>query len=299
MRLSQVASADELEIVRDGEFRTLGFLSDPQAGMLTFVESPRYLAAVARGAPAAVLTTPALRSALVEALVGGGEDDTGLAICAEPRRAFFRLHNRLAAGGFYWDDFPTAIDPTARIHPSAIVAARNVRIGARTVVEPRVVIAERSIVGADCVLRAGAVLGSVGFQVLRLDGAVIDMTHGGGVELEDEVHVLANAVVAAAVFRQSTRIGCGSRIGNLAFVSHNVQIGRRCLIGHNAVVNGNVRIGDEAWIGPGAALAHCITIGERAKVSLGSAVIGDVAAGEQVTGNVAIAHRRFLRHLAR
>ena len=292
MNISDVSGIVPMQVVRDGSFSTLGFLSEAQPGMLTFLESPKHLANLSRAGAAGVIATPSLAGRL--------DFIEGLATSDEPRRDFFTLHNHLAARtGLYWEDFPTTIDASARIHPTAWVAEKNVRIGPHTIIEPHAVIAERSILGAGCMIKAGTVIGSVGFQIGRVEGEIIDMVHGGGVHIEDNVHILANAVIASAVFRQSTTIGEGSRVGNLAFVSHNVQVGRRCVIGHNSVVNGNVTIGDDAWIGPGASITHCVRIGERAKISLGSAVIGDVEAGQHVTGNVAIPHRRFLRYLAR
>ena len=51
------------------------------------------------------------------------------------------------------------------------------------------------------------------------------MEHAGGLLVGDRAEVMANAVVARAVFRQFTSIGEDCRIGNLAFVSHNVRIG--------------------------------------------------------------------------
>ncbi len=115
----------------------------------------------------------------------------------------------------------------------------------------------------------------------------------------DVIHCHNYMDAARAFFRQPTTIGPSTRVGNGAFVSHNVRTGRRCKIGHGSVVNGYVTIGDDVWIGPGATLANSITIGDGAGISLGSAVIGDVAAGQRVTGNVAVDHRRFLRHISR
>ena len=125
------------------------------------------------------------------------------------------------------------------------------------------------------------------------------MPHAGSLVIQRGAHIFPNASVATAVFRQSTVIGEDARIGNCAFVSHNVSIGREAVIGHGAVVNGNVRIGNGAWVGPGACIANCLCIGAGARVLLGAVVIGDVAAGEEVAGNYAIPHRALLRHLAR
>ncbi len=290
MKLS--ALPDWFKIERDHEFENLGFLSDSLQQKLVFLESSQHLSVLTRAAGVScVLTTPELARRLP--LV------PGLAIAAAPRRTFFELHNHLARHtDFYGTDSATEIDPTAEIHPRAWVAEKNVRIGPYTVVEPHVTILERTSIGSHVRLRAGAVIGSIGFQLSRWDDRVLDMFHAGSVAIHDHVDVLANAVVARGVFRQSTGIGLHSRIGNLAFVSHNVQIGRRCFIGHHAVVSGNVTIGDDAWVGPNATIANNLDVGQRAQISLGATVLRSVAAGERVTGFVALKHRRVLRHMA-
>lgn len=293
MKLFEMAVVEGIQVLRDAQCATLGFFSDPQPGMLGFLESSDHLPKLQHMEQvAAVITTPDMAARI--------SPSCGLAVAGNPRLAFFQIHNYLATHtSFYWQDFPTWIDPTAQIHPQAHIAERNVRIGPRTVIEPTAVILERTQVGADCLIRAGAVLGCNGFQIARDGEGTVDLIHAGGVLVEDNAQILANAAVAAAVFRQFTRIGTGVRIGTLAFVSHNVQVGRRALIGHGCVVNGNVVIGDDVWIGPGASIANNVVIGKGAAVSLGSAVIGNVAPGSRVTGNVAMDHRKFLRRLAR
>jgi len=294
LKLSEIKGPAGFTVVRDGEFETLGMLSDPQPGMLAFVEGDHSLRQVSRVPRiSSIVATPVMASKL------GALPDVGIATSDEPRRSFFEVHNHLArTTDFYWRDFPTAIDESAEVHPRAYVAERNVRIGPGTVVEPGACIHERCLIGASVVIRSGAVLGSEGFQTGRGGDRMIDMDHAGGIRVGDRVRILAGAVVAAAIFRQFTTIGEDDRVGNQAFVSHNVQIGPRCLIGHGSVVNGNVVIGRDAVIGPGATLAHSIRIGEGSDVSLGSAVISDVAAGKKVTGNVAVDHFRYLRHIA-
>jgi UDP-3-O-[3-hydroxymyristoyl] glucosamine N-acyltransferase len=124
------------------------------------------------------------------------------------------------------------------------------------------------------------------------------MTHAGGVRLGDRVQVMANAVIATGVFHEFTDIGPDVRIGNCAFVSHNVRIGRRSIIGHGAIVNGNIDIGEDVWIGPSASLVNGIRIGDRAHVALGSVVICSLESDQWVAGNFAIRHRALLKHVA-
>ena len=83
--LSQVSEIAGAAVVRDGEFETLGFLSDPQLGMLVFLESERFLQTLLRTSGiAAVITT--------RELAQGFEKDTALATCDSSRLAFHKIH---------------------------------------------------------------------------------------------------------------------------------------------------------------------------------------------------------------
>jgi UDP-3-O-[3-hydroxymyristoyl] glucosamine N-acyltransferase len=291
MRLSEVAPVLQTTVARDGEFSDLGFLFDDLPDKLIFVEAPEFVSAArkARGV-ACVLCTPELASCFP-----GVE---GLATTAEPKLAFFQLQRFLVEKtDFYGAPVPTEIDSSARIHPRAWIAPLNVRIGSNTVIEANVTVGERSSIGAGVHIRAGAVLGSEGFQSARHSGGILQMFHGGGVCVQDEVEIFANAVIAKAVFRQMTSVGKHSRIGNGAFVSHNVQLGQCCFVGHNATINGNTTVGDDSWIGPNATVGNLLCIGARSRISLGAVVMQSVPPDSHVTGMPAIEHRRMLRHV--
>ncbi|HTD21722.1 MAG TPA: DapH/DapD/GlmU-related protein [Terriglobales bacterium] len=291
MLLSEVSKIGGLDVIRDAPFQTLGFLSNPEPGMLVFVEDERCLALLERTPEAVcVITTAELAHRAVRC--------AGCATSASPRRSFHLVHSHLANCGFYWSDFKSAIHPSARIHPRAYIAEKNVRIGPGTQIGPNASIMERSLLGADVVIGPGVVIGSVGFQSGRFDGRLEEMVHAGGITIADRAHILANAVVASALFGQPTQIGADVRIGNCAFVSHNVRIGKASYIGHGAVVNGSVSVGEEVWVGPGASLVHGTRIGDHAHIAIGSVVIGNVEPGQKVAGNFAIEQTALLKHLA-
>lgn len=297
MLLAQIASAGNITVVRDGTFETLGVLRRPEQGMLVFLEHAKFLPSVRRMSEATcVITTPAIARAAVGAAAVGAK---GLATSDTPRWAFHRIHAHLALKtAFYWTDFKTEIHSSARIHPRAVVAKRNVRIGPGTVVEANATIDERCIIGAHVTIRSGAVLGSAGFQTIRTEGRVEEMVHAGGVAVDDGAHILANAVVAPAIFRSFTRIGAQARVGNCACISHGVQLGARSHVGHGSVVCGYAAIGSDVWVGPGATLTNNITVGDGANVTIGAVVIRDVKPGQRVAGNFAVAHRALLKHVA-
>jgi len=294
MRLTECAAIVPITVERAAEFGTLGFLTDPRPDMLVFLESARFLPQLdrCREAVSCVLTVPDLAPRVGEV--------PGVAVCEAPRRAFFDLHNHLARDtDFYGAPRPTVVDPAAIVHPLAFVAPANVTIGPDTDVQPHAVILEGATVGARVVIQPGVVLGGVGLQVSRFPDGVVDLQHAGRVEIGDDVHLLAHAVVARAVFHEATTVAAGSRVGNHAFISHNVAIGPRTFVGHGAVVNGNVVIGRDCWIGPGAVISHGVRVGAGARISLGATVVRNVEPGQQVSGNFAMEHRRFLRRLAR
>jgi len=290
--LAEVTRWTSAQLVRDGKFTNLGFVSDPHDAMLTFVEAPQFVtAALATPQTSCLLITPELIEAFPERV--------GLAVADDPKQCFFEIHNRLAAEtGFYGHDSPSKIHASARLHPRCWVDERNVIIEAGVTVGPNASVLERAFVGAGSVIHSGAVIGSAGFQTSRRPGNPIELTHAGSTEIGPDCHIFANAVIARGLFRQSTRIARGCRIGNGAFVSHNCVLGEEVFIGHGAVVNGNVRIGPSAWIGPGATIVHCIAIGEAAQVSLGATVVRDVQPAVRVTGSLAMEHRKMLRFMA-
>lgn len=290
--LREVASLASARLVRDGEFANMGFLSDPQDRMLTFVEDRRFVAAaVSCARTSCILTTPELAGLFPERIA--------LAVVNDPKRCFFETHNRLATEtDFYGKDFASVIHAGARLHPRSWIDEKNVVIGDGVTVGPHASILGRAVLGEGTVVHAGAVIGAAGFQTSSRRDDPLELVHAGTAEIGPRCHIFANAVVARGVFRQSTRIGKSCRVGNCAFVSHNCVLGDAAFVGHGAVVNGNVTVGANAWIGPGATIVHQVTIGENAQVSLGATVVRDVQPGKRVTGSVAMEHRKMLRLMA-
>ena len=240
MRLSDLPAELGLNIVRDAEFKNLGLLFDDLEEKLVFAERPQAVTAITRARGVCSILCPPDFAPRFSGY-------KGLAMARDPRISFFDIQKFLVERTeFYAAPFATEIAGSARVHPRAWIDERNVRIGPDTIIEANVVVERGTTIGSRVHIRAGAVIGSEGFQTAGRETRVLQMAHGGGVSVADDVHVFANATIARAVFRQATTIGEFSMIGNGAFVSHNVRIGKRCLIGHNAVVNGNTVIDDDA-----------------------------------------------------
>ena len=287
MKLSEVPSELGIQTVRDGWFENLGLVAHQSAAMLSFLESERYLAElVANPRVSCVVAAPALAEAVPR--------EMGVAVAASPRSAFYHLHNRLAATDFYWKSFASQVAPSARVHPRAYVAERDVRIGERCVIEPNATILERTIIDDDCIVRAGAVIGSEGFHFMPEGDALLPVAHAGGVHLHRRSEVQSCACVDKAIFGAFTEVGEDSRIDNLCQIAHNVKLGKRNRVAAGAMVAGSVETGDDVWIGPTVAISHMLRVAGGATLTMGAVVTRNVAPGQRVTGHFAIEHDKFI-----
>lgn len=287
--LSSVAERIGASVYRDGSFSMLGLASHAHVGMLGFAESAEVLSRlVASPGLASVIVSPEIASQVPDSL--------GVAVTAQPRRAFYVLHDWLATHTtFYGSTQKTRIAGTARVHPSAHVAPNDVWIGERAVVEPNATILAGAVLGDDVVIRSGAVIGAEGFQFADIDGVRRAVPHTGGVRLGPRVEVLSNCVIDRAVFGAFTEVAEDTKIDALVHIAHNARVGARCLIAGGATIAGSARVGDDVWIGPTACISSEVHVGDGAHVSIGAVVVRDVRPGMQVTGNFAIEHERFLR----
>src|SRR5216684_1321642 len=121
MLLSEVSKVGGADLVRDGEFQTLGFLSYPRPGMLVFVESSRFLAKLGR-------TPEAVCVIIAPDLAAGLKFSGGCAISENPRRSFHLIHTHLAAQVFYRTPSNTALYPYASVFPPPYVPVHCVPV---------------------------------------------------------------------------------------------------------------------------------------------------------------------------
>lgn len=194
---------------------------------------------------------------------------------------------------------PTAtIEPGASLDPSAAVGAyvlvrkgarigagvviapycyigEEVEVGQGTVLEPRVTLYRRTTIGSGCHIGPGTVIGEVGFGFQAGER----LPHSGRVVLEEGVELGAGCVVQQSLVGE-TRIGAGSKLGDLINIGHNVQIGRNVVMVGFGPIGGSTVIEDGVLIGGTAVLSDHLRIGQGAKLLGGSQVSKDVPAGQ-------------------
>ena len=296
MKLSEAATHAPIRVIRDGSFDDLALLGHAAGSCLVYGGDARALSRLVRSQGASAVITTADLAKDVPAT-------HAVAVADRPETAFYKLHEWLhRSSDFYWRDFVTEIDPSADVSDRAYVAPKNVRIGARVVVEPNVTIRERVVIGADSIVRAGVVLGMEGFEfkgpAMRQGRATraewdygttnVGVPHAGSVLIGARVEIQANSTVDRSVFRVPTSIGDDTKLDNLVHIAHNVQIGARCLIAAGAMLAGSTVVEDEVWIGPSAVLSSGLRIGKGAAIVIGATITKDVAPGERVASDLKV-----------
>ena len=188
------------------------------------------------------------------------------------------------------------VDPTASVGACAVIEAGAVvgprsRVGALSFIGagavlgddvllyPRVVIREGVRIGKRVIIHPGAVLGADGFGYAFDGTAHRKIPQVGGLRIEDDVEIGANATIDRATLGE-TRIGRGSKIDNLVQVGHNCDVGEDVILVAQVGVSGSCKIGNRAVLAGQVGVADHATIGAGAVVTAQSGVPSEVPAGE-------------------
>lgn len=291
VRLSDFEGLAGLHVLRDGPFECTGKLSTPINGLCIPLRSAKYAPEVNSNRNVAAVIT---RSDVADQV----DQNLALAIAEDPDAAHSEIHALLAVRHHErLRAEANEIDPSATIHPSAVIADYGVKIGPRSWIGPNVSIAAGVKIANDCVLHSGVSLGVPGFNTGIIGGRQRIVPQIGGVQLKPFVELLSNVCVARALFGGDTALGEEVVADNLVYIAHDVQIGDRVQICALVNILGRTIVGDGAYIGPSAVIKNGLRIGHGAKVSIGAVVTQDVPDNTVVSGNFAIPHDRFLHHI--
>jgi acyl-[acyl carrier protein]--UDP-N-acetylglucosamine O-acyltransferase len=283
---------DATEIVRDGEFATLGYVDSVRVGTIAFADSTKYVRLAVKNPAICCLITSVGLSGLAERV-------PGLVVSENPRAAFYRLHECWVRENRYQMPFESYRGVNCQIHPSAIVAA-GCYIGDHVVIGEQAVIRDPVKIGDHVIIEPGAKLGMEGILYQRTVEGPRLIKHGGAVEIGDHTAVLTNAVVVRAVHDtdltkvgKSVIVGIGSVIGHEAKVEDRVVVSNQCVVARRCVV------GEGAFLGTGVFVREHVKIGRGAQVMAGAVVVDDVAESMVVSGNFATDHQQRLVRFAR
>jgi UDP-N-acetylglucosamine acyltransferase len=180
------------------------------------------------------------------------------------------------------------IDPTARIHPHAVVedgaeigagctvgafavVGSSVRLAERVVIRNHAVITGCTDIGDDTVIFPFAVIGEIP-QDLKFKGEETRLVIGKRNRIREHVTVNTGTEGGGGI----TRIGDDCLIMAGAHVAHDCQIGNNVILVNNAALAGHCVIEDEVIVGGLSGVHQFVRIGHGAMIGAVTMVTADV-----------------------
>ena len=280
----------DVELINEQEFDTLGLaITNIDKDICTFIDNEKYIDSL----------TDSVSMIITNKDISKKIKNRGICITNNPRILFFEIHNFLKNNSEYVRiKFDTIIGNNCSISDKSFIAKNNVIIGNNVTIEEFVSIKENTSIGDNSIIRAGSIIGGEGFEFKNLGESIIGVQHLGGVILGNNVEIQYNSCVDKAVYPwDDTIIGDYVKVDNLVHIAHSVKVNKNVMIVALSGVGGRTIIDSNTWIGFSTTLKNGIYVGKNARVNMGAVVTTNVSEDQAVTGNFAIEHSKFLKHL--
>lgn len=215
-----------------------------------------------------------------------------LIVVKNPKVALAEIGNH-----FFVEKIIPSIHPTVIIHPEAIIGNNchigpysvigKAIIGDNCIIDSNVRVYDDVVMGRECVVKSGAVLGGAGFGYEHdEEGNKFRFPQIGQLILGDHVDVGSNTTIDRGSL-SNTIIGHHTKISSNCLIAHNNKIGCNVTITGSVMLSGSNVIDDDVWISPNSSVKGWIHIGEGAIVGMGAVVVRDIPAHETWVGNPA------------
>lgn len=292
--VNQIAGLINAEINGNGdeEIRMLAKIQSAQKGEIAFLSNPKY--------ESYLYTTNASAVIVKRGFVPKKKVNTILLLVDDPYSSFTILleeyhkilnfqktgteepsfigsestvGTEVYRGAFSYIGNQVRIGNHVKIYPHVFIGD-NVQVGDRTIIHPQVKIYQGCVIGNDCILHAGAVIGSDGFGFApQEDGSYKTIPQLGHVVLEDNVYIGANTTIdCATLLGDATLIRQGAKLDNLIQIGHNVEIGRNTVIAGQAGVSGSTKVGDNCLLAGQVGIAGHLFIANRTAIAAQSGI---------------------------
>ncbi|MCA0150382.1 hypothetical protein LCD52_16475 [Rossellomorea vietnamensis] len=293
MKLSDIVSSNEI-LVKDGYFELLAQCTIFHLkNILTFLEDEKFVDYInTNKSISCVICRSEHRKQI-------SNKNIGIICVDQPKLFFFKIHNELSKKEGLGLSFKTKIGDNCNISPLATISNANVNIGNEVIIEDNVIIKPNVTIGDGSIIRSGAIIGGQGYEYKRdKETSILRVEHAGKTIIDKYVEIKELCTIHQAVFSWDyTCIGEHSKLDAHTHLGHATKIGKRVMIGSHGNLAGNISIENDVYIGPGVTISNRLNIGRRSKISIGSVVTKDVDEGKTVTGNFAIDHTLFIKHL--
>jgi UDP-3-O-[3-hydroxymyristoyl] glucosamine N-acyltransferase len=132
------------------------------------------------------------------------------------------------------------------------------------------------VIGENCLLHPGVVIGSDGFGFANSGSTWLKVPQLGGVRIGNDVEIGANTAIDRGTM-DDTVIGDGVKLDNLIQIAHNVRIGDHTAIAACVGIAGSTRVGRRCAIGGQVAFSDHLEIADDVYIALGSRVTSSIS----------------------
>lgn len=195
------------------------------------------------------------------------------------------------------------IEADAIITSGVVIAAnctvgQRAQIGKNTRLDANVTVYADSIIGSECHVLSGAVLGSDGFGFARDTNTWLKVPQVGRVIIGNRVHIGANTCIDRGSIGD-TIVSDDVIIDNLVQIAHNVKIGRFTAIAGCAAIAGSTTIGENGLIAGRVSIIGHLHICDNVQINVDTLVTKSIdQAGIYAANWPAQPVRRWRRMLA-
>lgn len=174
-------------------------------------------------------------------------------------------------GAFSYISSQAIIRKGAQIYPQVFIG-EGVEVGEGSIIFPHTTLYHQTKVGANCIIHAGACIGSDGFGFApQEDGSFQKIPQLGRVVLENEVEIGANVCIDRATMGE-TRIKKGVKLDNLVQIAHNVEIGANSVIAAQSGIAGSTTLEENCMLGGQVGVVGHLHIAKGSKIDAQSGV---------------------------
>lgn len=283
---------DALNVITDCEFDSLYLMGkeiDAKRNYISFIGQPKYIDSFLNHDICGVICTEEVANFLKNKYVGG------ISVAEDPKKAFFEIHNHIGNKAIKGNE--TYIDKTANIGRNVIINETDVYIGKNVSIGSNTVIHEGTYIEDNTIIREGCVIGGPAFYYYGEDDERKLVRSTGTVRIGKNVELHANVIVERGVLYGETYIGNNSKIDNSVFIGHDCKIGKNCTLAGNCMLAGGVTLGRNAFLGVSTTISPNVILGDYCKASSGAVITKNVDSNKHVSGNFAISHEAYIRHI--
>lgn len=198
----------------------------------------------------------------------------------------------LYLGAFSYLGEHVKLGDNVKIYPNVYIGD-NVTIGDDVLIFPGAKIYSETIIGNNCVIHGGVIIGADGFGFTPdQEGQYQKIPQTGNVVIENHVDIGAGTTIDRATLG-STIIRNGVKLDNQIQIAHNVEIGENTAIAAQTGVAGSAKIGKNCMIGGQVGIAGHITIGDRVKVQAQTGIGRNIKNDETIQGSPSFGYSDF------